>query len=526
MGIVKASFPAEAGTKPTLQIRRCPVLRWSDRERSYEAIARNRMVVGSSAASDVVINDPTVSRVHALLEPRATGLLIRDLDSLNGTFVEGERISETMLEHSDQVKLGTTHLVVDFESGPLEHVEVWGQDYFHRLVGKSLAMRELYAVLARAASSRSSVLIQGETGTGKEVVAQSIHEASPQAGGPFVVVDCAALPENLLDAELFGHTKGAFTGAVSARAGAIETANGGTVFLDEIGELPMSMQPKLLRVLEQKTVRRIGEAEHRPVDVRIVCATHRNLLEMVARGEFREDLYFRLCVIPVTVPPLRERREDIEILVKHFLGDEPVSDTLLQSLKEMPWRGNVRELRNYVERAQALGERAAKQMMRTTGEHPAHGGPPSRRRPTLAPPRPPSLPSLSAVADDEEEGTLSTDKMMVPASAPSTVVLAPTTQAPSSYSGASAAPASYGVVPAPASYGVAPAAPATPPSMAGAEALFLENFKAFREKWIDLGEREYLRRLLETCNRNVTEVAQRAGVDRTYVYRLMRKHRL
>jgi two-component system response regulator GlrR len=492
--VVKAPFPTEPHTKPILQLRRYPVLRWNDRESSYEAVARHRMVVGSSAASDVVINDPTVSRVHALLEPRATGILVRDLDSLNGTFVGGARVTETTLQHSGDISLGTTRLAVDFESGPLEHIEVWSEDSFHHLVGKSLAMRELFAVLQRAASTRASVLIQGETGTGKELVAHSIHDASPQAQGPFVVVDCAALPENLLDAELFGHTKGAFTGAVASRAGAIETAEGGTVFLDEVGELPMSMQPKLLRVLEQRTVRRIGETEHRPVDVRIITATHRNLLEMVARGEFREDLYFRLCVIPVTVPPLRERREDIELLVRHFLGDEPVPETLLQSLREMAWRGNVRELRNYVERAQALGERAAKQMLRSTGENPAHGSQSGRRRPTtMAPPKPPSLPSLNGVLE-EEEGTLSTDKMLVRAPAPPRVPVAPS-----------------------------PPAGTTP---GVTEPLFSENFKVFREKWIDYGEREYLQRLLQACNRNITEVAHRAAVDRTYIYRLMRKHHL
>jgi DNA-binding NtrC family response regulator len=473
-------------------MRRYPVLRWTDREGSYEVVARQRTVIGSSTASDVVINDATVSRVHAVLEPKADGMVVRDLDSLNGTFVDGARVTEAAVRASAEIRLGATALDIDFESGPVEPVEVWSEGRFHLLVGHSLPMRELYAVLARAATSRASVLIQGETGTGKELVARSIHMASPQADGPFVVVDCGALPENLLDAELFGHAKGAFTGAVGARAGAIETAIGGTVFLDEIGELPLTMQPKLLRVLEQRTVRRIGATEHRVVDVRIVTATHRNLLEMVARGEFREDLYFRLCVIPVTVPPLRERREDIELLVRHFAGDGPVSDTLLHSLIEMQWRGNVRELRNYFERAQALGERAAKQMLRSTGENQAAHGPSSRKRATLAPPSRSRLPSLGGSVE-EEEPTVSTDQLARVPRLPS--FPAPLTERP-------------------------------PESSPMHEALFAETFKVFRERWIEEGEREYLRRLLQACDRNVVEVARRAGVDRTYVYRLVRKYRL
>src|SRR6185369_4646801 len=169
--------------------------------------------------------------------------------------------------------------------------------------GQSSAMRELFALLDRIASTDTSVLINGETGTGKELVAKCIHDLSPRREAPLVVVDCAALPENLLEAELFGHTKGAFTGAAQARAGAFEAADGGTVFLDEIGELPISMQPKLLRVLESHTVRRVGETNYRQVDFRFLSATHRDLLTMVNAGEFREDLYFRLSVLPVQVPP-------------------------------------------------------------------------------------------------------------------------------------------------------------------------------------------------------------------------------
>ena len=201
-------------------------------------------------------------------------------------------------------------------------MELWPGPQFGRLIGPSVKMRELFARLARIARAPASVLIEGETGTGKELVARAIHDASPRAGRPFVVIDCGALPENLLDAELFGHARGAFTGAVAARAGAFESAEGGTVFLDEIGELPLGVQPKLLRVLESRAVRRLGENDHRPVDVRVLSATHRDLRTMVNSRAFREDLYFRLAVLPVRVPPLRERPGDIIALAQHFLPRE------------------------------------------------------------------------------------------------------------------------------------------------------------------------------------------------------------
>jgi transcriptional regulator with GAF, ATPase, and Fis domain len=225
-------------------------------------------------------------------------------------------------------------------------------------MGGSTAMREMFARLARIAATDSTVLLQGETGTGKELVAQAIHESSSRAEQPFIVVDCAALPENLLEAELFGHAKGAFTGASAARIGALEQASGGSVFLDEIGELPLSMQPKLLRVLESRTVRRIGESTYRNVDVRFITATHRDLRTMVNAGAFREDLFFRLAVLPVAIPPLRSHLEDLEMLIAHFAPDASrdwLTPQRLAELRARPWSGNVRELRNLVERLVALG---------------------------------------------------------------------------------------------------------------------------------------------------------------------------
>lgn len=496
----------EAPLGVDLQTRRYPRLRWTDRGAVSEVVAKRRLVLGASADADIVLLDEAVSRVHALIEPQEHGLVVRDLDSLNGTFVDGVRISEMTILGNAELRLGTTRVFVDFDSAVVAPVEVWREDFFEHLVGHSPVMRELFALLARVAPSDASVLIQAETGTGKEVVARSIHDASNRSAKPYVVVDCAALPENLLDSELFGHVKGAFTGASATRAGAIESAHGGTVFLDEIGEVPLAMQPKLLRVLEQRTVRRIGETTHRAVDVRFVTATHRNLLQMVSRGEFREDLYFRLCVIPVTIPALRDRKGDIKLLARHFLqrSKHAFSDEFFDRLTEMPWRGNVRELRNHIERALALGE-----------EHSNSFEPPSRRerpgellhgrRDTVAPPVPgdsrAALPTARDTSKEREHtASLEAASLVSPSSLP------PPSRSPSF----------------PELEAVARRVPLEAPD----SAIFHGSFKTFREKWLERGEREYLTRALELHRRNVAAIAQEADVDRTYIYRLMRKYGL
>jgi transcriptional regulator with GAF, ATPase, and Fis domain len=226
-----------------------------------------------------------------------------------------------------------------------------------KMVGRSLAMRRLAAQIERVAPTPACVLIRGETGTGKDVVAQLIHQQSTRRNGPFVVIDCSALSPTLAESELFGHERGAFTGAQGARAGLFEDANGGTVFLDELGELPKELQPKLLRVLEQRLVRRVGSTRQTPIDVRVICATHRDLREEVAAGRFREDLYYRVAAISLEVPSLRSRLEDLPLLVEHFIRQEgsPVSldeipEGTWRALEEHAWPGNVRELRNVVQR--------------------------------------------------------------------------------------------------------------------------------------------------------------------------------
>jgi DNA-binding NtrC family response regulator len=232
-----------------------------------------------------------------------------------------------------------------------------------RLIGESAALEQVRRLIARVAASESSVLIRGETGTGKELVARAIHEASPRAGGPLVAVNCGSLPEHLVESELFGHRRGAFTGADEHRAGLFEVADGGTLFLDEIGELPKALQPRLLRALESGEIRRVGENHSLTVDVRVVCATHRSLEDMVAAGEFREDLLFRINTFEILIPPLRDRLEDLPALIRHFVrharpqtpsGAEVTSPDVLALLAAHRWPGNVRELANVIEHALVL----------------------------------------------------------------------------------------------------------------------------------------------------------------------------
>ena len=495
--------------------RRFPRISWSRNGATFEAVADRPMVVGASLDADLVIEDPAVSGLHAELDPRESGLWIRDLGSLNGTFVSGVRVRETSISSQGTITVGGTELHVDYAAGVSLPIELWRTDSFHSLIGQSPVMRELFAYLARVSPSDASVLIRGETGTGKELVARSIHEGSLRSKGPFVVVDCAALPENLLDAELFGHAKGAFTGANTAREGAIESANGGTVFLDEIGEVPLAMQPKLLRVLEQHTVRRIGESHHRKVDVRFVSATHRDLLAMVAQARFREDLYFRLAVLPVVVPPLRQRREDIERLVLHFAAGATLSPSFVEELSRMPWRGNVRELRNAVERARTLGEaKVAAQLRPSFAGAEAATVPGRRRAPTQRPPGfdtpVPSGMRTTALSDAAKQAESQRQLPPLPSEPRVSGSDLPIADPPGHDTPA----------PRVATGSIAPdlEAPATVP--------FEGDFRTFRERWMEVGEREYLKHMLAKHRERVPALSEEAGVNRTYIYRLIRKYGL
>jgi transcriptional regulator with GAF, ATPase, and Fis domain len=336
------------------------LVRWTAGDAVQSARVTSPLLVGSAADVAVRIDDRRVSRLHAEIAAAPGGLLVRDLGSKNGIYAGDIRIERAVLPAGARFRIGETELEVSFEAAPAAgEPAAPAKRSFHGLVGQSDVMRALFALLERVSASDAPALVTGETGTGKELVARAIHDASPRSAAPFVVVDCAALPEALLEAELFGHAKGAFTGAATARAGAFEAAQGGTIFLDEIGELPPSMQPKLLRALESRTVRRLGETSHRNIDVRFVAATHRDLPSMVTRGSFREDLYFRIAVLPLRVPPLRERPEDVPVLLAHFekrLGHKlPFGPSERARLAGYAWPGNVREVRNLADRALALG---------------------------------------------------------------------------------------------------------------------------------------------------------------------------
>jgi transcriptional regulator with PAS, ATPase and Fis domain len=319
--------------------------------------------IGTAAASDLTLTDRTVSRFHCELRQVGAALQIVDSGSTNGTFVDGVRILAAEVAPGARVRIGETTLTIT-PAGERYAVELSARHRFGDVIGASVEMRRLYGILERVAPTDASVLIQGETGTGKELVARAIHDASPRARGAFVVVDCGAIAENLIESELFGHVRGAFSGAVGDRKGLVEDADGGTLFLDEIGELPANLQPRLLRVLESLEVRRVGGNTSRRVDIRVVAATNRPLAQSVNDGSFREDLYYRLAVVELHLPPLRARREDIALLAEAFFrryaGDkEPLPPAFLPSLTSRAWPGNVRELRNYIERSVSLGHASA-----------------------------------------------------------------------------------------------------------------------------------------------------------------------
>jgi two-component system, NtrC family, response regulator GlrR len=428
--------PADATIYRRVAMRQQPRVTWTDSAGSHETALSGRMGVGSAPGNDLEISDPTVSRIHAELDPRDGSVWVRDLGSRNGTFVENVRVGEAEVPDGGGVLVGSTLLRIDRIGQPTA-VDLWPTHAFGQLVGRSVVMRELFARMNRIAALSTTVLIQGETGTGKELAAEAIHNLSSRADRPFVVVDCAALPETLLEAELFGHSRGAFTGAASSRDGAFHEAEGGTVLLDEIGELPPGMQPKLLRVVETHAVRRIGETAYRKIDVRIMAATNRDLRTMVNAGAFREDLYFRLAVVPVTMPPLRERLDDIHLLVQRFAGPRfasLVTPDLLQEMSLRAWPGNVRELKNFMDRVTALGADEALALS-SPDAHPR----PSGQLPPVSIDRP---------------------------------------------------------------------------------------FKTIREEWLNHLERHYVAQLLERHQRNISAAADAAGLDRTYLHRLIRKHGL
>ncbi len=328
------------------------------------AFGQETVQVGSARANDMVLSDRTVSRFHLKIETSKETFTIVDLGSTNGTYLGGHRIEKAYLDEECVIEAGTSQLRFR-PLGDRATVDLPNVDRMGSLIGGSPKMRQLYSLLERVAVSDMPVVIEGETGTGKELVARILHEQSHRNNEPIEVLDCGAIPDTLIEAELFGHVKGAFTGADRDRQGIFERAHGGTVFLDELGELKLSLQPKLLRVLETGEIRRVGDSRSVRVDVRVVAATHRSIGDLVNKNMFREDLYYRLAGCKVELPPLRERTADIPLLVDHFLrglrhaGNKNVPKILdpdtLQSFMSYPWPGNVRQLKNAVERLAVMG---------------------------------------------------------------------------------------------------------------------------------------------------------------------------
>ena len=312
---------------------------------------------GSAETCTMVLSDHTVSRKHLEAELRGDEVVLIDQGSTNGTFSDGERFSTLSIGLGAEFKLGRTVIKFLPDEEVIEPAPSV-QNRFGSIIGGDTKMRQMFAMLGDIAATNSTVLIEGETGTGKELIAEQLHAHSSRRNGPFVVVDCGSVPRELIESMLFGHLKGSFTGAVSDRKGAFAEANGGTIFLDEIGEMAIDMQPSLLRVLDKRAIRRIGSNTYDPIDVRVVAATNRDLRTEVANKNFREDLYYRLAVMRVSVPSLRERGTDIAVLVSHFVNvfgpGLTVSAEDMARLSRHTWPGNVRELRNVIERACVL----------------------------------------------------------------------------------------------------------------------------------------------------------------------------
>ena len=356
----KAKTMVVQAPEATLRVRKTKLLVISGPLQGQEfLITKDVFSIGSGMHNDLQLEDGAISKRHCEIAVDEEGYRIQDLDSTNGTFVQGIRVTQAYLNPGAELTLGKTRLIF-CPMQESQEIPVSTQESFGKVLGKSLAMRRVFYLAETYAASDASVMLTGETGTGKEILAEEIHRRSPRKDKPFIVIDCAALAKDLIESELFGHTKGSFTGATGDRAGAFEHADGGTVFLDEVGDLVPDLQPKLLRVLEKREIRRVGSNDIRKINVRIICATNRKMDVEVNEGRFREDLFYRLSVVPIELPPLRRRREDIPMLVKQFItqlhGAEAVKeladfDATMEVLKRHEWPGNVRELRNLVDLA-------------------------------------------------------------------------------------------------------------------------------------------------------------------------------
>ena len=358
---------AVEGEKDVVFQRKCQliVLDGANKGKKID-LNKQAIKVGKRENNDLIIEEKTISRNHLEIVQTEDSYLLRDLESTNGTYINDIRVKEAYLTPGDIIRVGTVRIeFIAFDEKV--QIEPSTRNEFGPLLGRSRKMRQIFSILEKISPTNATVIIEGETGTGKEVVARAIHQHSTRKNKPFIVFDCSAVAPNLIESELFGHMKGSFTGAVATRKGAFEEANGGTIFLDEIGELSPDLQPKLLRALEQREIKKVGSNESAPIDVRVICATNRNLRKEVAENRFREDLYYRLSVVKIHLPPLCERPDDIPFLIERVLANSKfnltpdgklkitsVEDDALKILHRYQWPGNVREMVNFLERVVPL----------------------------------------------------------------------------------------------------------------------------------------------------------------------------
>ena len=445
--------------------------------------------LGADPLCDFVLSDPTVSRNHAEVRFRNGQYTLADLNSTNGTFIDDERVEQAALEDGALFRLGRTELRLDVRTEKVA-IRTTQRTQYDNIIGQSQALREIFSILDRVAPSELSVVIEGETGAGKELIARAIHDHSTRNDDPFVVFDCSAFPPSLLESELFGHEKGAFTGAVGRHVGVFERADKGTLFFDELGELDMEFQAKFLRVLETGQLRRVGGERVIEVDVRMVAATNRNLKEMVHEKTFRSDLFYRLAQVRFLLPALRDRVEDIPILVEHFLeqqvektGRRPIIELdAVTALQRYDWPGNIRELRNAIEKAVALSINGV-----ITADY-------FERELTTSFYRGRNAPARQTGTDDYSDDAYS-----------------PLQDTPS----ASTRPVTW------IDEG---------PEWAAVQTRILDEegamraFKDAKEEIISGFERKYIEVLLERTGNNISKASRKAGIDRRHFYRLLKKH--
>ncbi len=469
----------------TLHLRRCMLQSVDDPTQEW-TFDKEEIRIGSMEDNDVVISDDTVSRYHCRIAQEDTGYVLVDQRSTNGTFINKVRVREAFLKPGSIVSVGQSQFRFNAKE---EEVQILPSrnDRCAGLIGGNSRMREIYSIIEKIAPTATTVVIDGETGTGKEVVAQAIHSLSPRVKNDLVVFDCGAVPPNLIESELFGHEKGSFTGAMMTRQGLFEQADGGTLFLDELGELPIDLQPKLLRVLEQREVRRVGSTKASKVDVRIIAATNRNLEDEVRAGRFRQDLFYRLSVVRLHLPSLSQRADDIPLLVQHFLehgsynkapgGQQRVhaiANDAMAILQTYPWPGNVRELVNVIERAVSFCSSGQLELSDL----------PDYVRNAKA--------SQSQIRKDTHTG------------------------------GHRRAPSVVGSTGANPTVPMNPNAPTpTPPEELMAEGV---TFKDAKERWVAAFERDYILQLLRRNTGNISHAARAADIDRKYFRKLMKKY--